>query len=1178
MRAKNRRRRTFKYDAALSFAGEDRRHAALLHRYLTRLGFKIFYDADRQAEIWGTTATAFEEIYGPQTRFVIPLISKHYVKKDWTRHEFETATRESRRRRTEFILPIRLDDTRLFGLHDDVIRLDVRDTSIERIAELFARKLQSEQRKRRSSSPRLPLATKTLLVGDNRRAIGLIAAAPIPLSTEYLTRLFPQHDWATVIARSLTSGLLRKDREAIDVAPQVLQALRSDAKEWKELNNLWIERLTPLASHYDTAAFLVLTLIRVRRFEEAAQVAASISQGVRLGHWNTIYLRILNGLRRPKVFRRLRPITQLELINGLGHCLTAGGHHKEALRAYARLRLLSERHRNSWGMGQALINSGVVANLSGDDKSAAKHYLAAARHAKRRRDNFLLGRALGNLAQIYSSEDSEYAQRLLSDSIRAKRIARDFGGVVVGLAVRGSIAVAKNDFRQAAKWFERSAAAGRRIGMLHEAALSTYNHGRALEDAGKMKAAIKLYEAAQTLAVVNGYSDVSVLSLHSISSHKFADGDYLAAEKAATELLAFAEEEQHAAYRLVASHMIACALLAQGRAKESAQRFRMALAEARARNDSEWIVRCVVDSTRTATKHTIGDPIVAKLKAHAQAESTKAEHLIAGGLWDVIATLSAGADDLDGASEAYRTAYRCLSRARNATDQRIGLCRKWYSWAWGARRYREALLALRTTERSARSPRVKAEAIAALDTRAQRLQDLGRYPEAEVLHRDAIRESKRLGLADQCERSLNNLGEALRHQERHPEAIAAFLESEGMARRLGRQDAVLVAAHNRALALKAVRRHSEAEQLLRKCRDEARHMGLFEPYARNLIALAGLAWSRGQLGAATKLYRQALEVCRWHQLPELEVVAALNLSRLLHASRQPRIAAEILKKRRANFDLLPNSSDCFETLARIYEDNNKLAHAAVEWREAANRAGAVDDDLRSRSLEANAMRLEEKLRRSSMSARQIERLLRIETNPRKRFELLLVRLENLVNVRPARRRDKQRAQKAFDDAITFCNENELPEAKARLFLFAGDQELGRPYAKQLHGCKAYLMAIAYSLAGGAHTAARVSSAVFGKIGSFDSPIGEPELRKLHGDLKQYLTVEMSVSDLHTQRFLLWPFHMAASLAPLRHRPDDYLHRMSELTTERLLNRQFSSDRPSARPRGQRPSVGTTTKS
>jgi hypothetical protein len=1154
---RQRRRRGFKYDVALSFAGEDRKHAALLHRHLTKLGFSVFYDVDRQAEIWGKTAEAFESIYGHQTRYVIPLISKHYVKKDWTRHEFESAKREARRRRSEFILPIRLDDTRLFGLHDDVIRIDARDTSIERIAQLFARKLQPGRRENRPGSGRaLPIAAKTLLNGESRRAIGLIASAAIPMPVEYLNKLFPQHDWRIVIVGARAAGLITGDREAPEVTPQVSRALRSDVKEWRALNEIWIEHLTPLGAHYDTAAFLIVNLIRVRQFEDAARVAANITQHTRLGHWNSIYITLMRALGHRKVLARLEPGTQLELLNGLGHCLTAGGDYPGALKAYARLHSFSVRQRSSWGIGQSLINSGVVANTAGDDKTAAKHYLAAAAYARRRRDHFLLGRALGNLAQIYSPSNIKYAEQLLSQSLKAKRLARDSGGIVVGLAIRGSLAVSRKQYLQAARWFQRAASAGRRLGMLHETALSTYNHGRALEDAGRKGAALRLYVAAQKLASANGYSDVSVLSLHSIGGATFANADYVDSQKAATELLKTSAEAQHRSYRVVALHMLACASLGRGSAKESARYFRMALSEARDRGDQEWIIRCVVDSTRSLEDKGIGDPSRAQLRRRAEAEAANGQYVVSAGIWDVLARLDAGVADADAASTSFRRGLKCLLRSKTSFADQIDLCQRWYAWAWEARRYAEAVSVLRTIERIARKNGLRAEALAALDSRGRCLQEFGRYAEAESLHRDVVRESKRYGLTDQCERSLNNLGEALRHQGRYRLAETALRESEETARRSQRQEGALIAAHNRALALKSLRKYADSARILRRCRDEAHALGLWDAYLRNLTALASLAWSRGQLGAATRLYRQALVESRQRKRPQIEVNAALNLSRLLHATRQPRLAQLVLAKRRPLFDLLADASDWFETLARLYEANGHLEEAAATLKDAVRQASeAQGPDLAY--LQSKLRRIESQLARIAISDQTLSKRLETEKDPKKRSDLMILRFERrIMSMRSRRPNAMSSSQDAFDVALQYSKTSKQHLAVARLYLLVGDHELRHGYARKLKGCKAYVMAIVSAVSESIDAAANVSTKIFNRLGAIDSAVSPEELEALSVDLRTFLTKDMSVTESRTLRFLMWPFELALKLAPLRDRPDDYLHSMGELTSRHRLDRLF----------------------
>lgn len=107
----------FKYDVALSFAEEDREIAEKLANALREKGIKVFYDKFYKSELFGKDLTDyFQGIYGRGARFVVPLISKYYRIKDGANFEFSIAMEEAKKRRTEFILPVRLDDTKILGL------------------------------------------------------------------------------------------------------------------------------------------------------------------------------------------------------------------------------------------------------------------------------------------------------------------------------------------------------------------------------------------------------------------------------------------------------------------------------------------------------------------------------------------------------------------------------------------------------------------------------------------------------------------------------------------------------------------------------------------------------------------------------------------------------------------------------------------------------------------------------------------------------------------------------------------------------------------------------------------------------------------------------------------------------------------------------------------------------
>ena len=305
-----------------------------------------------------------------------------------------------------------------------------------------------------------------------------------------------------------------------------MQALTSDPAAVKEFSQLWIDRLWPLKGHFDTAAFLVVHLITARRFREAAHVAATAAQAVEPGSWTDVYLALLQALRRRRSFNALSRQTRVELLNSLGTTLSHAGKFSEALRVFADLRRLSRSYRNSWGIGQSLINAGVAAHNVGDTVLSVRMYEQAVTHAKRSRDTLLLGRALRNLAQSIQDEDLPRAERLLEESLRAKAKAQDSAGLPFGFAVRAGSRL-QTRFRGRRAVVQRGVERILARGDASRYALSVYSEGRALQDAGNIRAAVRLFTQARAVAKDNDFSDVLRLSLNALGAAAFDRGQYV---------------------------------------------------------------------------------------------------------------------------------------------------------------------------------------------------------------------------------------------------------------------------------------------------------------------------------------------------------------------------------------------------------------------------------------------------------------------------------------------------------------------------------------------------------------------------------------------------------------------------------------------------------------------------
>src|SRR4051812_32867127 len=97
----------FRYDVALSFAGEDRTVAEAIAARLDAAGYSVFYDFYEADQLWGEDLPAeLGNVYLNDARFCLMLVSQHYVRKVWTNHERQYAIARLLKDRSGYILPL----------------------------------------------------------------------------------------------------------------------------------------------------------------------------------------------------------------------------------------------------------------------------------------------------------------------------------------------------------------------------------------------------------------------------------------------------------------------------------------------------------------------------------------------------------------------------------------------------------------------------------------------------------------------------------------------------------------------------------------------------------------------------------------------------------------------------------------------------------------------------------------------------------------------------------------------------------------------------------------------------------------------------------------------------------------------------------------------------------------
>ena len=132
----------FAYDVALSFAGEQRPYAEEVAKELHRRSRRVFYDSYESADLWGKNLyDHLGWVYGTAAQYCTLFASIDYAAKVWTTHERRSAQARSLTSASEYVLPVRFDDTEIPGLPSTIAYVDARKTSPAQVATLIIRKL-----------------------------------------------------------------------------------------------------------------------------------------------------------------------------------------------------------------------------------------------------------------------------------------------------------------------------------------------------------------------------------------------------------------------------------------------------------------------------------------------------------------------------------------------------------------------------------------------------------------------------------------------------------------------------------------------------------------------------------------------------------------------------------------------------------------------------------------------------------------------------------------------------------------------------------------------------------------------------------------------------------------------------------------------------------------------------
>jgi tetratricopeptide (TPR) repeat protein len=590
-------RRRYEYDVALSYASETERLVRQVARYLQAENLRVFFAPARVGELWGKDAGEFQYVYGPASQYVVPFVSEHYVTKEWPLLEFRSANREARTRQGEFILPVRIDDSRLPGLRKNVQYVSAKRHSARKIAEFLVAKFDKPRNARPHPVPPTAAASVRILDPQDVELLGLIATAIFPLTVEHAKRFLPHVKWLTHVARWRRRGYLQRGTRQLKLIATVQRQLLARPAEEARHRKRWIEILRPLQGYCDTALMMGLHYVSLRRIRDMLAVLTPIANSLEPGFYNDLYLGIFERFEKTRHLRDAQPRARIEFYNTYGLLLSRNGRQSDALLVFNTLRVLSKRARNTWGEGQSYINAGVAAAYSGDSRAATSWYRKAVTFGRLHRDPWLVAPALGNLAAF---EPPATAAPLLDESEKIKRRLGDAVGLAGTLVTRGNVAAATGDYAVAARCYREAASLARRLGLRYVRALALRNLGRTEVDRGRPKRAFPLYREAQVIAEAERFKDQLRDAVAGEAIAHIEAKQFRRAEALFERLVGLDRARGDSVQAVVSLHDVGVMRMYQGRRADAYATFMDTITAARSAKAHIWIYRTQIEAAAVA--------------------------------------------------------------------------------------------------------------------------------------------------------------------------------------------------------------------------------------------------------------------------------------------------------------------------------------------------------------------------------------------------------------------------------------------------------------------------------------------------------------------------------------------------------------------------------------------------
>lgn len=138
--------RFFKYEIAISFGSEDLKIARKIAVALKKKNIRIYFYPEEN-NVGKNLKVLTPKIFKEEALFVLAVISKNHIRGKWTSEEMEVVQTQYDKCGLPYLLPLRVDDTRIDGLSSNVVYLEWKGNNENEISEIVVERIKKFRRR-----------------------------------------------------------------------------------------------------------------------------------------------------------------------------------------------------------------------------------------------------------------------------------------------------------------------------------------------------------------------------------------------------------------------------------------------------------------------------------------------------------------------------------------------------------------------------------------------------------------------------------------------------------------------------------------------------------------------------------------------------------------------------------------------------------------------------------------------------------------------------------------------------------------------------------------------------------------------------------------------------------------------------------------------------------------------